>query len=145
MLGFIGSHDPSSGLENVVATVLSKLNVAPVTMLLALVEVFAISALTPLTFTKRNLPFVNPAFSTSVPVDCFVPIYTATELFIAVDAVPPSLLPITIVLSCSYGHANAFSHAPTPLNPDKLPFVDELNLPKMYPLPLLTPVATVAN
>ena len=108
-------------------------------MFVARVVVFTDSVGLPTTFTKRTTPLFNPALSTSVPVFCFVPIYTGTELFMM--PVPPSLGPTTIVLSCTYGHANAFSHAPTPVKPD--PFVVKLNLPKIYALPLSAPVTTV--
>ena len=98
-------------------------------MLVARVAVFVvgISRGLPVTFTNFNVPFVRPAFSTAVPLLVLVPWYTQTELFII--PVPPSLLPITIVLSCVKGLAKAFSHAPTPVNPE--PFVERLNLPKM--------------
>ena len=112
-------------------------------MLVARVVVFAvgISRGLPVTFTNFNVPLVRPALSTDVPLLVLVPWYTQTELFII--PVPPSLVPITIVLFCGKGLAKAFSHAPTPVKPD--PLVEILNFPKMYALPASDPLATVAT
>ena len=129
MLASDGSQAPSSGLEKVVDVVALKVNAVPLVMLVALVVAFAvgISRALPVTFTNFNVPLVRPALSTAVPVLVLVPWYTQTELDII--PVPPSLFPITIVLSCGNGLAKAFSHAPTPVKPE--PFVEILNLPKM--------------
>ena len=78
--GLSGFHAPSSGRENVVDDVPLSVKRVPLVMFVVRVVVLTISAGLPATLTNFSVPLVRPALSTSVPVGCLVPTYTATRV-----------------------------------------------------------------